>query len=147
MPGSAWQNANGIFSSAGYILTTWPVTNIATSAVRLYITWLNYFVKTDINIQGGIIKINIASTRLVHLDVEDWSEELLRQQSYAIKNQLGHQKPPTRGFGTQIPLFIGLGGICLLLAGSLWHKTAGASITKRKPRHSSTNESGPHLCW
>ena len=39
--------------------------------------------------------------RLVHLDVEDCSEELLRQQSYAIKNQLGHPKPPTRGFGTQ----------------------------------------------
>ena len=33
----------------------------------------------------------------VHLGVEDWSEELLRQQSYAIKNQLGHPKPPTRG--------------------------------------------------
>jgi len=26
---------------------------------------------------------------------------LLRQLSYAIKNQLGHPKPPTRGFGTQ----------------------------------------------
>ena len=33
-------------------------------------------------------------TRLVHLDVEECSEELLRQQSYAIKNQLGHPKPP-----------------------------------------------------
>ena len=40
-------------------------------------------------------------TRLVHLDVEDFPEELLRQQSYAMKNQLGHPKPPTRGFGTQ----------------------------------------------
>ena len=38
---------------------------------------------------------------------------LLRQLSYAIKNQLGHPKPPTRGFGL---------GLCLLLAGSLWHK-------------------------
>ena len=38
---------------------------------------------------------------MVHLDVEECSEELLRQQSYAIKNQLGHPKPPTRGFGTQ----------------------------------------------
>ena len=28
---------------------------------------------------------------------------LLRQLSYAIKNQLGHPKPPTRGFGTQRP--------------------------------------------
>ena len=33
--------------------------------------------------------------RVVHLDVEDCSEELLRQQSYAIKKQLGHPKPPT----------------------------------------------------
>jgi len=33
-------------------------------------------------------------SRVVHLDVEDCSEELLRQQSYAIKNQLGHPKPP-----------------------------------------------------
>ena len=39
--------------------------------------------------------------RLVHLHVEDCSEELLPQQSYAIKNQLGHPKPPTRSFGTQ----------------------------------------------
>ena len=56
-------------------------------------------------------------TRLVHLDVEDCSEELLRHQSYAIKNQLGHPKPPK----------------ILLLdarAGSLWHKTAGDSITR-----------------
>ena len=29
---------------------------------------------------------------------------LLRQLSYAIKNQLGHPKPPTRGFGTQRPI-------------------------------------------
>ena len=28
--------------------------------------------------------------RVVHLDVEEWSEKLLRQLSYAIKNQLGH---------------------------------------------------------
>ena len=33
---------------------------------------------------------------------------MLRQLSYAIKNQLGH-----RGFGT---------GLCLLIACSLWHK-------------------------
>ena len=31
--------------------------------------------------------------RVVHLDVVDCSEELLCQQSYAIKNQLGHLKP------------------------------------------------------
>ena len=29
-------------------------------------------------------------SRLVHLHVEDWSEELLHQQSYVIKNQLGY---------------------------------------------------------
>ena len=50
-------------------------------------------------------------SRLVHLDVEDCSKELLRQQSNAIKNKLGHPKPttsgiqsplcPTRGFGTE----------------------------------------------
>ena len=34
-------------------------------------------------------------------DIEDCSEELLRQQSYAVNNQLGHPKP-TWGFGTQI---------------------------------------------
>ena len=33
-------------------------------------------------------------TRLVHLDVEDCSEELLRKQSYAIKNQLDSSKAP-----------------------------------------------------
>ena len=46
---------------------------------------------------------------------------MLRQQSYAIKNQLGHPKPSTRGFGTQNTI---LGVFCLLLAGSLWHKGA-----------------------
>ena len=30
----------------------------------------------------------------VHLDVEDCSEKLLRQQSYAKRNQLGYPKPP-----------------------------------------------------
>ena len=42
-------------------------------------------------------------SRVLHLDVEVRSEELLHQISYAIKNQLGHPKPPTRGFGTQRP--------------------------------------------
>ena len=41
------------------------------------------------------------SGRVVHLNVEYCFEELLRQQSYAIKNQLDHPKPPTRGFRTQ----------------------------------------------
>ena len=39
--------------------------------------------------------------RLVHLDVEGTSEELLRQLSYAIKNQLVASKAPRGGFGTQ----------------------------------------------
>ena len=34
------------------------------------------------------------STRVVHLDVEDQVEELLRQLSYAIKNQLVASKAP-----------------------------------------------------
>ena len=33
-------------------------------------------------------------TRVVHLDVEDQIEELLRQLSYAIKNQLKAPKAP-----------------------------------------------------
>ena len=40
---------------------------------------------------SGCIVLN---TRLVHLDVEDISEELLRQHSYAIKNQLVASKAP-----------------------------------------------------
>ena len=60
------------------------------------------------------------------LDVEEYSEELLCQQSYAIKNQLGHPKPPTRGFGTQnTPI------VCLLLAGSICHKDSWLQYTER----------------
>ena len=43
------------------------------------------------NVRWEVVRV----CRLVHLHVEDCSEELLRQQSFAIKNQLGHQKPPT----------------------------------------------------
>ena len=44
--------------------------------------------------------------RDVHLDVEDCSEELLRQQSYyAIQNQLGHPKPPTKGLCSSLVLY------------------------------------------
>ena len=97
--------------------------------------------------------------RLGHLDVEDCSEELIRQQSYVIKNQLGHPKPPNRGFGTQntpiggyftccllvlygiIGPFPGselsssiqrpnVGSFCLLLAGCLWHKDSLLSCTE-----------------
>ena len=50
----------------------------------------------------------LVQVRLVHLDVEDCSEELLRQQSYVIKNQLGHPKPPNRGFGTQKKPLVGI---------------------------------------
>ena len=48
---------------------------------------------------------------MVHLDVEDFSEELLRCL-------LCHKEPAPR---IQSPL---LGAFCLLLAGSLWHKGA-----------------------
>ena len=44
------------------------------------------------NFQPGPRYLTTLSTPL---DVEDCSEELPRQQSYAIKNQLGHPKPPT----------------------------------------------------
>ena len=60
----------------------------------------------------------------VHLDVEECSEELLCQQSYAIENQLGNTKPHTRGFGTH------WGVNCLHLAGSLWHKDSGILRSK-----------------
>ena len=37
---------------------------------------------------------------VVHLDVEDFSEEMLRQHYYAIKNQQGASKKPlVGGFG------------------------------------------------
>ena len=45
------------------------------------------------------------STSMSRLDPRNF----WRQLSYAIKNQLGHPKPPTTG-------------LFLLLAGSLWHK-------------------------
>ena len=60
--------------------------------------------------------------RLVHLDVEDCSEELLRQQSYAIKNQRGgilRSKALIRGLW--LPELVLFGIRC---------KTAGASITR-----------------
>ena len=41
-----------------------------------------------------VAKRCVPQVRLVHLDVEDCSGELFRQQSYAIKNQFGHPKPP-----------------------------------------------------
>ena len=39
----------------------------------------------------------LVTIRLVHLDVEDCSEELLRQQFYAIKNQQGASTIPPNG--------------------------------------------------
>ena len=35
------------------------------------------------------------NNRVVHLDVEDCSEEFLSQKSYAKKNKAGHSKHPT----------------------------------------------------
>ena len=41
--------------------------------------------------------LSSAAVSVGHLDVEDFSEELLHQHSYAINNQLvQHRKPPTR---------------------------------------------------
>ena len=45
----------------------------------------------DIQIRGRFVSFPKQSSPL---DVEDCFKELLRQQSYAIKNQLGHPKPP-----------------------------------------------------
>ena len=41
-----------------------------------------------------------SSSNKARLSLVESFKVLLRQQSYAIKNQLGHPKPPTRGFGT-----------------------------------------------
>ena len=82
------------------------------------------------------------SNRLVHLDFEDFSEQLLRQQSNVLKNQLGHSKPLTRGFGTQ--------NNQLGASGSLWYKIAGvATLGCSRPmrdehRMTSTNEITKH---
>ena len=48
-------------------------------------------------------------------EVEDFSEMLLFQQSYAIKNLLGRPKTPTTTYN---------GSFCCLLACSLYHKDA-----------------------
>ena len=48
--------------------------------------------------QPNSLIINVTLYMLVHLDFEDCSEELLRQHSFAIKNQLVASKAPTRGF-------------------------------------------------
>ena len=49
--------------------------------------------------RGNSLKTTKVKIRFVHLDVKDLSEELLRQQSYAIKNQRGASKihPNDRG--------------------------------------------------
>ena len=71
--------------------------------------------------------MGLIDIRLV--DIEGCSEELLRQQSYAIKNQHGSQllcyKEPARS-KQNTPI-----GALDAQAGSLWHKTAGASNTKK----------------
>ena len=64
--------------------------------ILFIICYFNYSVNWP-ELRGWCVMV-LACTRLVHLDVEDCSEELLRQQSYAIKNQLGHPKPPIRGY-------------------------------------------------
>ena len=51
----------------------------------------------DVN-KGGdknrYLSVSKYQNSVVHLDVEDFSEELLRQHSYAIKNQLVASKAP-----------------------------------------------------
>ena len=55
------------------------------------------------------------SVRVLLLDVEVRSEELLRQLSYATKNQLGHPKPPK--LWTEIPRLGGISCPTLVLFG------------------------------
>ena len=88
--------------------------------------------------QSGVLpwsEILILLTRLAHLDVEDCSEDLLRQQSCAIKNQLGQSKPlvlygvrapiigPFRAWNANYPYAKAKRPILSLdaRAGSLWH--------------------------
>ena len=52
--------------------------------------------------------MNVIVDRLVHLDVEDTSEEFLGQLSYAIKNQLVTSKAPCSSlvlYGIRIGVF------------------------------------------
>ena len=57
----------------------------------------------------GKSKSNVRPRSSANLLMTEWSTSMSRsgprncwrQLSYAIKNQLGHPKPPTRGFGTQ----------------------------------------------
>ena len=61
-----------------------------------------------------VMKLDVEVTQYLSVLHSHWSRNvearlslvesfivLLRQLSYAIKNQLGHPKPPTRGFGTK----------------------------------------------
>ena len=78
---------------------------------------------------------------------------MLRQLSYAIKNQLGHPKPPTRVFAC--PTLV-LYGIRAPIIGpfSAWKPPIPYAMKNQRtsrpmraePRHSSTNESGPACC-
>ena len=70
---------------------------------------------------------------VVHLHVEDSSKELFRQQSYALKNQLGYPNPDGGIFPSR--------GLWMRGAGSLWHNIAGLSNTLKL----STNESRASL--
>ena len=77
---------------------------------------------------GSVLHYHWSSSNEPRLSLVESFKVLLRQVSYAIKNQLGHPKPPTRGFGTQnTPR----GVFCLLLSGSLWHKDRWLPCTER----------------
>ena len=51
-------------------------------------------------IAGSVVHSHWSRNVEARLSLVERSIVLLRQLSYAIKNQLGHLKPPTRGFGT-----------------------------------------------
>ena len=52
-------------------------------------------------------------SRVVHLDVEDCSEELVLQQSYAIKNQLGHRTVETQNTPIDIGVYFACSSLVL----------------------------------
>ena len=56
---------------------------------------------TSTSLQGSVVHSHWSRNVEARLSLVESFIVMLRQLSYAIKNQLGHPKPPTRGFGTQ----------------------------------------------
>ena len=56
----------------------------------------------SLQVQGKVGGVAMPALKCYKDKESSWHKRaMLRQLSYVIKNQLGHPKPPTRGFGTQ----------------------------------------------